>query len=303
MSDKKPNFEIRDFGPVRFIPGDNRGRYPFCNSIYIEEAGILIDPSSNYKYLKSIGNTSLQAVWLTHWHEDHIMFLDLFKDTPIWMHQADEPPITDLEIFIDWYGAEGDGSQVFIDNWRKIMLEQFHYHPRKVDQYLTDSQIIDLDCVTVEIIHCPGHSPGSLSFFFKEPGILFIGDTDLTPFGPWYGDRYSNIDQIIATVKKLRKIPAKIWLTGHEYGIFETNPDEIWDNYLGVIQTREDKLLEFLSTPRTLDEIAEAWIIYGKSKDPVAEFLMMERICMRKHAERLIKKGKVVLDNNRYHRI
>jgi hypothetical protein len=37
----------RCFGPVRFIPGQNNGKYPNCHSIYIEGAGVLIDPASD----------------------------------------------------------------------------------------------------------------------------------------------------------------------------------------------------------------------------------------------------------------
>ena len=40
-------------GPIQFIPGKNQGRYPCCNSVYIEEAGVLIDPASR----KRIGLT------------------------------------------------------------------------------------------------------------------------------------------------------------------------------------------------------------------------------------------------------
>ncbi len=59
----------------------------------------------------------------------------------------------------------------------------------------------------------------------------------------------------------------------------------------------------FLKHPRTIEEIAEAWIVYGKAKEPVDEFIMMEQISMKKHAERLIRKGVVGFSDNRYHRI
>ena len=36
----------KHFGPIWFIPGENKGKYPFCHSIYIEGPGILIDPAS-----------------------------------------------------------------------------------------------------------------------------------------------------------------------------------------------------------------------------------------------------------------
>ena len=68
----------RCFGPIRFLPGENRGKYPFCHSLYIDGAGILIDPASDRDRLKGLHkNGGVREVWLSHWHEDHFMHLDL----------------------------------------------------------------------------------------------------------------------------------------------------------------------------------------------------------------------------------
>ena len=46
------DLEKRKFGPLKVIPGKNQGRYPYCHSIYIEEAGVLIDPGSDRERLQ-----------------------------------------------------------------------------------------------------------------------------------------------------------------------------------------------------------------------------------------------------------
>jgi hypothetical protein len=43
--------EKQHFGPVWFIQGENRGKYPFCHSLFIEGAGVLIDPASDREVL------------------------------------------------------------------------------------------------------------------------------------------------------------------------------------------------------------------------------------------------------------
>lgn len=289
------------YGPVTFIPGDKGGRYPYCHSIYIEEAGVIIDPASNRETLLEIKRSNrAESVWLSHWHEDHIMHLDLFEDIPICMHEADAPPIEDPKFFVDWYAPPEEQYDALREEWRVMLFDMFNYKPRRVDRFLKDGEQIDLGSVTAEVLHCPGHSPGSLSFYFLEPQVLFLGDVDLTPFGPWYGDMVSDIDDIYRTVERLRNIPAKIWLTSHEQGVFESDPGPLWDTYLGVIQDREDKLLDFLSEPRTLKEIAGHWIVYGKPKQPVDMFFLIEQISMEKHLERLIAKNVVELDVERY---
>jgi hypothetical protein len=48
-------------GPLRLIRGGNKGRYPFCHSLYIPGAGLLIDPGSNRKSLEKHLNRLVQA--------------------------------------------------------------------------------------------------------------------------------------------------------------------------------------------------------------------------------------------------
>lgn len=287
-------------GPLRFIRGEKGGKYPYCNSVFIPEAGVLIDPGSDRKQLAQANERGVRAIWLSHWHEDHITHLDLFDGVPLYLHQADTAPLKDIITYISWYGIDPHSNPMQMDHWQHLLTDFFHFKPRTATDYLVDRQIIDLGCVTAEVIHAPGHSPGNLAFFFREPEILFLGDNDLTAFGPWYGDRYSDIDQIIRSIEKLRKVPARLWLTGHEHGIFQNVTAPTWDNYLAVIDRREARLLDLLKEPKTLEEIGQAWIVYGKPRKPVADFEMMECIHMKKHAERLMAKGQVELENGYY---
>ncbi|MGD2271408.1 MAG: MBL fold metallo-hydrolase [Desulfobacterales bacterium] len=290
--------EERSFGPVRFIPGRNNGKYPHCHSIYIEGAGVLIDPASDRDRLTRLKQESgVKAVWLSHWHEDHITHLDLFEDVPLRISQKDAPMLSDIELFLDGYGVEIEEHRKF---WRHIMIEQFHYRPRKPHEFFQDGQQIRLEPVTVEVIHTPGHTPGHTAFFFKEPEVLFMGDYDLSWFGPWYGDRESSIEETIQSVKRLREIPAKIWLTGHETGVFESSPAELWEKYLGVIRNRTEKLLQHLATPKTMKEIVAAWIVYGRKREPEAFFAFAEEALMKKHLEILIEKSMVSKKEDRY---
>ena len=285
------------FGPVRFIPGKKNGKYPNCHSIYIEDAGVLIDPACDRVRLKQLKKSSdVNMVWLSHWHEDHIKDLDLFDDVPLWMAAKDTEPLSDVEAFLDAYEMFGK----FREEWRSILTDQFHFRPRKADRFLIDGEIIDLGSVTVEIISTPGHTPGHLSFLFKEPAALFLGDYDLTQFGPWYGDRDSDIDDVISSVEKLRTIPASVWMTGHETGPFEEDPGKLWNDYLGVIKRREDRLMTLLETPKDLSQIIDAGIVYNKPGTTEGFLLFGEAAIMKKHLERDIEKGLILSKNNHF---
>jgi hypothetical protein len=72
--------EKQHFGPVWLIQGENRGKYPFCHSLYIEGAKVLIDPASDREVLISLReNQKVKMVWLSHLM---VRSLQIFPPTP-----------------------------------------------------------------------------------------------------------------------------------------------------------------------------------------------------------------------------
>ena len=294
----------RQFGPIRFLRGENNGRYPFAHSLYIEgkNCRVVIDPAcSKEKLTKLRDNEGVDTVWLSHWHEDHFSFLYLFDKCPLWVSERDFPPLTGIDQLLDAYGITDESHRVY---WKAAFQKQFHFQPRNSARFINDGEIIDLGGITVEAIATPGHTPGHLSFFFREEGVLLLADYDLTSFGPWYGDAYSSIDETIASLRRLKKIPARVWLTCHDKGLFEENPGIIWENYENTIYKRENKILAFLEKKSaTLDEITAAWLIYGRPREPLAFFQFGERALLKKHLEHLQRQGSIALDKEIYIKI
>ncbi len=291
----------QSFGPILFIEGENKGRYPFCHSLFIENEGVLIDPASDRERLIRLKeDRKVKTIWLSHWHEDHFMYLDIFDDIPLWISQKDSPPLSDMEVFLDWYGID---NEEYRNYWRDVLKKQFHYRPRRPINFLRGGETVELGSVKVEIISTPGHTPGNLSFFFPDFDLLFIGDYDLTRFGPWYGDTYSSIEETINSVNYLRNLRAKYLIASHEDGVFLNESERPWEDYLQIIEKRERKLLDLLEKPRAINEIVDAWIVYGRPREPKAFFEFGERALMKKHLERLINLGKVMKENDRYIKI
>jgi hydroxyacylglutathione hydrolase len=286
------------FGPIIFIPGDNSGNYPNCNSLYVQgDVRILIDPASNRDRLAQLRDLpGVDAVLLSHWHEDHLMHLDLFDDRPLWMSAADSEPLSSLENFFDAYNMNGREREP----WTKTMHEVFHFKSRAPHRVIGTDEVIDLGGVTIEVVHTPGHTPGHMALLFREAEILFLGDYDLTSFGPWYGDTNSDIDEVLASLEKLRAVPARTWFASHGEGVFLRDPGELWDTYAGVIHHRDQRLVDLLSQPRTMADIIEARIVYKRKREPNEFFDFGERAIMGKHLRRLIKKGEVTFDGAAY---
>lgn len=285
----------RSFGPLRFLPGPNRGKYPHCHSLYIEGAKVLVDPASDRERLLRLRDTEgVDLVILSHWHEDHFAHLDLFDGVPVWLHEEDLPPLTDVEILLDWYGMDEEKYRELRDGWRNIILENFHFAPRRPERLLKGDEILDLGGVKTKVLHLPGHTPGNIALFFPEIDVVFAADYDLTAFGPWYADPGGSMAETRRSVEIIKDINAPVVLTGHETGIFESPAPELYDEYLSVIDVREEKLLAYLSEPRTMADIVSQWIVYRKAREPFLFYEWAERATMEKHLESLFGQSRVL---------
>jgi len=281
--------KMRRFGPILFIPGLKGGRYPFCNSLYIEDAGIVIDPASDRAYLKTLRDSgAVKTVWLSHFHEDHFADLDLFEEIPVGISAGEAPSMESLEGLLDRYGIIDPAYRTY---WSRILLDRFRFRPRVPSFFFRDEERIDVGADTVRIVATPGHTPGHVSFLFKRTGVLFLGDYDLSDFGPWYGDACSSIEDTLLSIRRLRTVDASLWIAGHDRGCLEESPGPLWDRYENVIHEREKRLLSFLSRPRTFQEIIHARMVYGKPRAPVEFYDFAEGALMGKHLERLDRQG------------
>jgi glyoxylase-like metal-dependent hydrolase (beta-lactamase superfamily II) len=95
----------------------------------------------------------------THGHYDHIGCDDEFG-VCVYVHRKDLPMLVDA---------------------RKNLSASFSsaYKVNAQIKTLEDKEIIKLDCLELEVIHLPGHTPGGIGLLMKNPqkDIIFTGDT------------------------------------------------------------------------------------------------------------------------------
>lgn len=94
-----------------------------------------------------------------------------------------------------------------------------------------EGQIIDLGNRSFEILHLPGHSPGSIGLWEQSTGTLFSGDAVYD--GPLLDELPdADITAYIATMKRLRTLPATVVHAGHDPSFGKERLHQLVDGYL-----------------------------------------------------------------------
>ncbi|WP_070120678.1 MBL fold metallo-hydrolase [Bacillus marinisedimentorum] len=158
---------------------------------------LIFDPGAEGSKLSALlkeQNLKPLAVLLTHAHFDHIGALSRIRseyNIPVYLHKEEKDWLADPEL---------NGSALF------MIGNPVSADP--ADHLIEAEGRITIGPFSMQVFETPGHSPGSVSFYFADEGIAFSGDalfagsigrTDL-PGG--------NHDQLIESIhKKLLVLP------------------------------------------------------------------------------------------------
>ncbi len=155
------------------------------NNVWIvgdDDEVVIIDAAHDAEeILAAVGDREVLAVICTHGHNDHInAAVDIGDDREagIALHPADAA---------FWH-------EVYADDEPDIDLE--------------DGGVFEVAGTRLEIIHTPGHSPGGVSVYAPDLGVVFSGDT-LFKGGPGAtGRRGSDFATILASIgERLLDLP------------------------------------------------------------------------------------------------
>lgn len=122
----------------------------------------LVDPGAEGERVVAAvreSGATLQAVWLTHGHVDHVGGVAAVKrewNVPVYLHPLDQPLYAAARRVAEMYGL-----LPFDD-------------PPPVDRALADNAQLRLGTLTFDVLHTPGHAPGHA--VFVGHGVMFAGD-------------------------------------------------------------------------------------------------------------------------------
>jgi glyoxylase-like metal-dependent hydrolase (beta-lactamase superfamily II) len=286
---------------VSVLTGDDHGKYPSGNSLVIRGAGetVIIDPSVTV-VAKGGAPAPIDAVINSHSHEDHLPGNGLFADARVHIHDDDLPGARSLDGLMEVYGLQGRTREDFA----RQIVEEFHYTPRPDATGFTDGHVWDLGGVRIEAVHLPGHTRGHSGFRISG-GVFFLSDIDLTGFGPYYGDVWSDLEDFERSLVQVRDEEADYYVTFHHKGVIEGRERfvEMLDAFHAVIPRRHDAMLEFLSEPHSIDDMVEHRFVYR----PHVQLVFadsVERRCATLHVQRMLDRGEATeVARGRYHAV
>lgn len=292
--------ELVDFGPVKFLRGRKQGKYPYCHSVIIDDGAVaIIDPSADKEYCRGLArHPDLAAAVVSHFHEDHQKYLYFFPEDRVWAPAAEAGAFRAVAGVLELLGIEDPH---YLDYWQKTLVEEFCYRPLKEVQTFGDGEELVFGRTRVHILHTPGHTPGHSCFYFPEQDILYLADLDLTAFGPWYGDRASDLQALLDSLARLEGFQARIYLTAHGQGVFTGGEAKAaLARFKQVIFNREAELLHILRKPRPIEELVSRRLIYRKPLEPAFVYDHIERQMIGKHLQRCLEAGLVTFTEDGY---
>jgi glyoxylase-like metal-dependent hydrolase (beta-lactamase superfamily II) len=283
------------------VVGASNGKYPDGNSVVVRgsEGVLLIDPSLTVHGRADLHGTVDHAL-VSHAHEDHVAGLGALAARQVHVHRDDLIGVQSLDGLMEVYGLPADVEA----GWREVVCESFHYQGVPSASGFADGQTFDAGDVRVEVMPLPGHTRGHSAFVIEPDGVAFVGDIDLSSFGPYYGDHWSDLDDFVASMVRVRDLDARHYVTFHHKGVVDGRAEfvRLLDEFAAVIERRSDRLLALLDQPRTLDDLVVDGIVYRVGTRPDHFGHSVERRTISMHLDALQRQGVVRIEGAQFSR-
>lgn len=168
---------------------------------------LVFDPGDEAEKIQSFAGKNglkISYILLTHGHADHIGGAEELKrltGAKIYALEEEEPMLLDGKANLS----------VFIN--RRVITA-------KADELLTDGQEVTLAGMTLKVFHTPGHTPGGCSYYCKEAGCVFSGDTLFQGSVGRSDFPGGSISQLVRSIRE------KLFLLPDETKVFPGHGDE-----------------------------------------------------------------------------
>lgn len=182
---------------------------------------LVIDAGANAKEILNFtkkNQTTIKILLLTHAHFDHIgAVYELQQQTgaKVVLHKDEN------ELLLDP-----------LKNVANLFISLDVFHPIKADVLLQDGDTIDLDEISLKVMHTPGHTKGSCVYY--ADGVMFSGDT-LFQQSVGRTDFYGgSMDDMKQSMKKLSQLSDDYTVLPGHGGKTTLQYEKITNPYMGT---------------------------------------------------------------------
>ncbi len=170
--------------------------------VLIGERVVVIDTGLSEESMRSrlrgvVEPEDVEVVINTHAHLDHCGGNSLFENAEVMLHELDAEAAKSGSFYgtASLFGAEG---------------------ALKPGRLLREGDRIDLGGDVLEVVHTPGHTPGSICLYLRGRRALFTGDTLFA--GGSFGRtdlQGGNMRQLAESVCRIAELGAEVLYPGH----------------------------------------------------------------------------------------
>lgn len=162
----------------------------------------------------------------THGHSDHMGGHHEFADCcahPLEAPLLEHPNLCSLEQRRFWDRAALASLEAYLTEDPYLVtalppgtaLETFRQRPARVSRLIEEGDVIATGDRRFEVLHLPGHSPGSIGLWEAATGTLFSGDALYD--GPLLDELpESDIPAYVRTLERLLDLPVAVVHAGHD---------------------------------------------------------------------------------------
>jgi len=224
---------------VYFIPGQDEMipdshvyviGLPSSQDLSIVDAGLMGKGGYKIQVIQKLGIklSDIKRIIMTHTHLDHIGCLKEIRaqipHAELWIHEEEADPI-----------EKGDERGVYgMEMFRSMCQSQYGLKSGdfkfKVDRKLKEADKLDMGGLSWEVLHIPGHSPGSIALYERGQKVLIPGDVVYADYAIGRFDLHGAEGSVLAkSLLRLAELEVEVLLPGHNRVVKGVKPGYIRD--------------------------------------------------------------------------